>query len=223
MAWTFDAANTGVTESDVDATVTFSHTVGSLTNGILFVWAAWSTTSTTITGVTYNGVAMTQAIAQSTTRATALYYLVNPASGAHNVVISGSGNFLRICAGSHSWDGANSTQTPTTQTGSGTSANPSITVTTASGELIVDCIGILFTSGETLSVGANQTECGNVTGGGTRGASSTQNGADGGVMSWTDSNSRAYGFVAASFAPVSSDAKIGAFTRATSFVDLGGF
>lgn len=201
MAWVFDTGGTPVTETDADATVTFSHTVGSLTNGILFVWMVYQTTSTTISSVTYNGVAMTEAIEQTTNRRTVLYYLLNPASGAHDVVISGSANFGRVCAGAHSWSGAHSTQSPQTQTGSGTGTTPSITVGTASGELIVDVLGIAFTSGDTLTVGSNQTERGKITGGATTGASSSQDGADGGVMSWTDSNSRAYGFVTASFDP----------------------
>jgi hypothetical protein len=201
MAWTFDAANTGITETDADATVTVSHTVGSLTNGILFAWIAYQTTSTTISSVKYGGVDMTLAVQQTTNRRTALYYLIGPAAGTANIVWSGSANFGRVVSGSHSWSGANATQdlTGKTQTGSGTSANPSITCGTASGELIVDVLGISFTSGDTLAADANQTERGKLTGGATTGASSSQDGADGGVMSWTDSNSRAYGMVAASF------------------------
>jgi len=201
MAWVFDAANTGATENDVNATVTISHTVGSLTNGILFVTMAWSTVGSTITGVTYNGVAMTQAIHQATNRSTDIWYLVAPDSGTHNVVISGSGNFGRANAGSQSWDGANASQTPTTITGNGTSATPSVTVTTAAGELIIDCLGQSFTAGDTLAVNANQTEQSKISGGATILGSSSQLGSDGGVMSWTNSNSRAYGFVAASFDP----------------------
>ena len=201
MAWVLDAANTGVNENDADSTVTFSHTCGTLTGGILFVWVAWATTASTITGITYGGVSMTQAVHQPSNRACDIWYLINPPSGANNVVISGSGTLGRISTGSHSWSGANATQTPTTITGNGTSANPSLTVTTATGELIVDCLGISFTAGETLTPDANQTERGNVSGGATRGASSTQDGANGGVMSWTDSASKSYGYCAASFAP----------------------
>lgn len=200
MPWTFDAANAGVTENDTDATLTFSHTTGaSLSGGLLVVTFAWSTTATTVSGVTYAGVAMTSGVAQATNRATAIWYLYNPTAGANNVVISGSGNFGRICAGSQTWSGANSTQTPQTQTGSGTSATPSITVGTGATELVVDCIGFAFTAGDTLTTGANQTERSKISGGATMYGSSSQLGSDGGVMSWTISTSRAYGMVAASF------------------------
>lgn len=207
--WTFDAANTGVTENDVDGTVTFSHTVG--TANILFVWVAWATTASTITGITYNGVAMTQAVRQSTNRATEIWYLVNPSAGANNVVITGSAALGRVCAGSHSWNGANTTQTPQTIFGNGTSTTPSITCGTGTNELIVCCLGISFTAGDTLTAGANQTERGKISGGATMGASSTQLGSDGGVMSWTDSNSRAYGYCAASFDMASSGTPVPVF------------
>jgi hypothetical protein len=216
MAWVFDTGGTPVTENDADATVTFAHTTGTLTNGILFVWAAWSTTATTVSGITYNSVAMTQAVVQATNRGVALFYLLDPTVGANNVVISGSGNFGRMCCGAHTWSGANGTQSPQTQNGSGTGTGPTITCGTGAGELVIDVIGISFTAGDTLSVDANQTERGKITGGATTGGSSSQDGADGGVMSWTDSNSRAWGMVAASF-----DAAAAATPKALALLGVG--
>jgi hypothetical protein len=202
MAWTFDAASGtgGITEVDADATVTLSFTVGTLTSGVLWVGAAWATTATTATGVTYNGVAMTEASSQATNRGVTLWRLEAPASGANNIVMSGSGNFGRVCLGAISYDGANATQTPQIATPvSGTGTGPSITSLTGATELVIDVLGISFTAGDTLTVGANQTERVKITGGATTLAMSSQLGSDGGVMSWTDSNSRAYGMVAASF------------------------
>lgn len=67
MAWTFDQANTGVTENDSNAQTTLTHTTGTLTNGILFVWAATSTTTVTITSATYGVQTLTEAVAQTGT------------------------------------------------------------------------------------------------------------------------------------------------------------
>jgi len=201
MAWIPDAANAGVTENDVDGIVITTQTIGALVNGILFAWMAWSTTTTIVSGVMCNGAPMTKAVSFGTNRGVALYFLVNPSAGLNTITWTGSAVFGRACAGSHSWSGAHSTQTPTTITGGGTSATPSVTVVTAVDELIVDVLGISFTSGDTLTKGADQIEQGKITGGATTGASSTQDGVSGGVMSWTDSNSRAYGYAAASFDP----------------------
>ena len=204
MAWVFDAktGSGGATESDTDGTFTFSHVTGTLTNGILFVWITWSSTATTVSSVTYNGVAMTQAAyATANGRATALYYLVNPSAGTNNVVITFSATAGRVICGAHTWSGANSTQTPQTQSANGTGTTFTVTCGTNSGELIVDCIAAVFSSGDVVAVGANQTERGNRGVGASVGGSSSQDGADGGVMSWTDSVSRAYVTVAASFDP----------------------
>jgi hypothetical protein len=204
VAWVFDTKSTELTETDADATLTLSHTMGSILNGILFAWAVYQTTSTVPTAA-YGGEAMTIAIQQTTNRRTVLAYSLGPPAGAANIVWSGSGNFGRACFGSHSWAGANATQDLTSKTSAGasTSNNPSLTVPTAVGELIVDVLGYAFQSGDTLAVETNQTERGKITGGATTGASSSQLGDDGGVMSWLNSASRAWGYVGASFAPAS--------------------
>ena len=89
MAWTFDAANTGVTEVDADSTVTYAHTTGTLTHGILFAWASWSNTAVSVNSVTYNGIGMTVAASEAGVgfRSVALYYILNPDIGNHNVVL----------------------------------------------------------------------------------------------------------------------------------------
>lgn len=70
---------------------TFSHTcTGS--DLILFVEAVINTNSDWVTGITYNGVSMTriQTVSPTVNRRLYLYYLVGPATGANNVVISTS-------------------------------------------------------------------------------------------------------------------------------------
>jgi hypothetical protein len=74
------------------ATLTFAHTCSG-TNRILFV-SATSNSGVTVTGITYAGTAMTE-IDSHTDGAgptTYLYYLIAPAIGANNVVISASGS-----------------------------------------------------------------------------------------------------------------------------------
>jgi hypothetical protein len=202
MAFSFDTEGTEVTETDADATVTVSHTMGSVVNPILFGWLAYQTTTTTVTAA-FNGTPMSLAIGQSTNRRVALFYLTGVGAGAANLVFSGSANFGRVVAGSHSWGGAAQTQdlTGKTASGNGSSTTPSINVPTAVGELIIDVLGMAFGAGDVLNPDAGQTLRGFLTGGATTGASSSQNGADGGVMSWTNTVSRGWGLAGASFAP----------------------
>lgn len=77
---------------------TYAHTVGSLTNGVLYVGVDFYTNGTTVTigasGVTYNGTTMTR-VAQSARSPdddrAEIWRLLAPASGTHNVVITFSG------------------------------------------------------------------------------------------------------------------------------------
>lgn len=92
MAIAFDAI-TGV-QLTTGTSLTYSHTcTGS--DRILFVSANNNTASDYVTGITYNGVSMTKigaSLQGGSTRYTNLYYLVAPATGANNVVISCSGS-----------------------------------------------------------------------------------------------------------------------------------
>jgi hypothetical protein len=205
VAWDFDAANTGITETDADSTVTVPHTMGVVINGILFSWIAYQTTSTSITNCTYNGATGTLAVQQTTNRRTALFYFIAPPAGASNIVIAGSSTFGRVVSGSHSWAGANAIQNLTgkTASASGTGLTPSIDVPTEAGELVIDVLGMAFGAGDVLAPNGDQTQRGFLTGGATTGASSSQLGDDGGVMSWTNTDSRAWGQCGASFAPAS--------------------
>lgn len=96
MAIAFDAVTTSSASS-------YSLTVGSGSDRILWVGATVGS-SQTITGVTYNGVAMTSAgtAATASTYKSYLFYLVAPASGSHTVAITTSGaGFLQSWAASY--------------------------------------------------------------------------------------------------------------------------
>jgi len=89
MAIAFDAASHS--RATGAAALTFAHTCSGTFRG-LFVGVIGDTTSDLVTGVTYNGVAMTQVNKVKATggRWNYLYYLAGPATGANNVVISAS-------------------------------------------------------------------------------------------------------------------------------------
>jgi hypothetical protein len=91
------------------SSLTTSYTVGSGSNRLLvvFILGDLATGVDDITGVTYNGVALTLVIKQTSfitpnNRLAYMYYLLSPASGAHNIVISSSAtHYLLAVAASY--------------------------------------------------------------------------------------------------------------------------
>lgn len=91
MAIAYDNATGG--SATATNTLTYSHTTGTLTDGVLIVGVGYFLKSASITGITYGGVAMTKRLRydDGTRQATAeVWYLANPASGANNVVVTKS-------------------------------------------------------------------------------------------------------------------------------------
>lgn len=116
MAIAFDAATDG--GSTTGTSLTFSHTCSG-SNRILFVGVRGDTASDTITGVTYNGVAMTLIPStkhnDGSNRWVYLFYLIAPATGANNVVVSSSSSVL-INAAAVSYTGAKQSGVPDAST-----------------------------------------------------------------------------------------------------------
>ncbi len=136
MSIAFDAA---VNKTDASGTSqTFSHTCGSGSNRILFVGTRINTTSDNVTGITYGGVAMTRINTVTRNNVTVddparnyLYYLVNPSTGANNVVISSSGS-VGFSSLSASYTGASQTGVPdASNTNAHTGADVSDSITTS--------------------------------------------------------------------------------------------
>lgn len=72
---------------------TISHTVGSYTNRLLVVCVTARLYPQSCTSVTYAGVNLTKAVTNGYANFdTTIWYLVNPATGANNVVVTLSGN-----------------------------------------------------------------------------------------------------------------------------------
>lgn len=107
--------------------VTLSNfTVGSGTNKVLIVGIESS--SGTVSGVTYGGVALTQIVSKSNTVNTEFWILKNPTSGSADLVVSMSGSST-VIVGAYSFFGVDQINTtPTTTTNSDIANNPSITI-----------------------------------------------------------------------------------------------
>jgi hypothetical protein len=154
MAIAFDATSAGGTATA--ASLTFAHTcTGS--NRILFVTVN-HTLSNAISGITYNGVALTKIgseVNSGFNTHLSLWYLLNPATGANNIVVTPNTN-SEISAASASYTGAlqsgqpdaNSAGTPATTT----SYSQSVTT------VLDNCwavLGGIAASSSALTAGAN--------------------------------------------------------------------
>src|SRR5581483_11546709 len=91
-----------------------SYTTGSLSNGVLLIWVfntSGSGGAGVVTGVDYNGVAMTL-VATYSAGNMALYYLANPASGTNTVKVHTNAIYANVVVYAASYGGA-SQSTPT--------------------------------------------------------------------------------------------------------------
>ncbi len=179
--------------------ITWSHTcTGS--NLVLFVGIAVgrpnaTDANITIGAVTYNGVAMTlvpNSLVHSNNQTAGyavLYYLVNPATGAHTVSVSFTDTLPSATdaleLGSISFTGVDQ-NTPFTNLASSTGAStaPSVAVTSASGNMVLDVVANgsgISSSGKTNRWLKNV----NTSSGGGNGAQSTAAGAASVTMSYT--------------------------------------
>lgn len=206
MALAYDLTSTGLfADGGGGTSLTFSHTCTGSELLLIVGVAVISGSASDVTSVTYNGVAMTaipswnQVSGGGSCRSKG-YYLIAPATGAHNVVITVSPAVNIIAAGATSFTGADQT-TPlgTANTATADNATATVDIASATGEIVIDCVATLRS---TITVGASQTsrwEQENIfstfSGGG-----STEPGATTVTMSWTlgasgDSDSWAIGGV----------------------------
>lgn len=140
MAVTFDAASSNQTTGTV---ITFPHTVTGDVNRYLAV-SLCTGFDATITSITYTGVALTQRLTQlnaAGTRKVWYYDLVAPAAGTNNIVVTfGESNAASIC-GQSCYGVDQTTPRSNTNTASGTSAAPAMTLTSAVGEIALAFVG----------------------------------------------------------------------------------
>lgn len=205
MAIAFDiASDSGLIVGS--STATWSHTcTGS--NLILFA-GFFADTSDVVTGVTYNSVAMAfvNKIQVPSERWLYLYELVNPATGAHNIVASASGSIV--------WRGFGLSYTGAAQTGQPDASNTN----TTTGTSLTTSVTTVADNCWTVLVGKNLNGAVTAGTGSTQRATSTTNGiavfdsngvitpAGSTSMAISSALSEAIGAVMASFAPAVSAA-----------------
>lgn len=116
MAIAFDAQSSNADAGTTGTSVTVSHTVSG-SDRILWTYVncfRGAGAGDECTGVTYNGVAMTQAIKYQprTTTCMYLFYLIAPATGTNNIVASFSASQDEIYCRSASYTGAKQSGVP---------------------------------------------------------------------------------------------------------------
>lgn len=129
MAIAFDAKSNGITQ-----TVAHTCTGNNLILVVGFITYRVAGTANSVTGVTYNGVLMTQAGVLTRSGGTSeyqyLYYLVNPSTGTNNIVVSTSNTLDSFGMSSASYTGVNQIGQPDSYVTSPVTADTQVTTTT---------------------------------------------------------------------------------------------
>jgi hypothetical protein len=217
------ATPTGTTATG--SSITFSHTSGTSANRLLLVGISWNcgTTDRTISSVTWNGQALTEVKTQlgynsTNPRYSAIYRLINPASGVTgNVVVTFSGAVSNgAIAGAANFANVDQTTPLGSPVGAGSASSETtatVNLTSLLGtELIFDNVFMGSSATDTtLTAGANQTSLWSVngyTGSGNfnniAGASTEQASGSSVTMSWTVSTAARWAIAAVPIRPVGS-------------------
>lgn len=162
MAVAFDVSSVGAGTGP-----SWSHTCSGSNRLLIVATADWVGGDTdTTTGITYNGVALTKLTASKAfnTARSQLWYLVNPASGAHTIAVTSSAGMAFIASSYTGVDQSTPLGTPVANTGN--SATPtSGSITGQVGNLLVDNVAVLG-GGGALTAGGGRTNMGpSITGG----------------------------------------------------------
>ena len=204
-------------------TLTFAHTTTTTgPNVVLVVGVSMNISSrntTTVSGVTYNGVALTRAGAHndsSNVRRTEIWYLMNPSSGVHNVIvtetIAGGGTVIGTVAGATTFTGADPTNPIRTyasnDSNGAASASAFVNVASAPNDYVLDVLAISSGTTATITSPAQTQQWALTTGGGTRdvyGFGSTRAGAPSVPMSENLSGNATWSDSAVSIQPLQAD------------------
>lgn len=165
------------------ASLAWAHTIG-FTGNLLLVGLCLDDGITASGGVTYGATAMTllagSRIQNAGAAVTEIWYLDNVLTS-ETITVSLSSKSMAI-AGAVDFSGADTAPDNVAGSSPDGVASVSDTVTgVGADDFVFDCIR---EPGAAPTVGANQTAQWNLAGGGERGGGSTQDGVDGGVMSW---------------------------------------
>ncbi len=204
-----DTTSVGASNGSVTS-LTWAHTVNNGSNGILVVSVAplhEALPSNAITSVTYAGQALTKIIAASSTQVDAeLWYLLSPQTGTNNVVVTVNGSADVVAAATDYFNVSQSTPLGTPASTSGQSASPSVTATSANGQLVVDSVAFSADMAPVSPSGSGQTQLWNGnsgTGSGSDafGAGSYVDGAASVTMSWSVNQSDYWAEAAVGLSP----------------------
>jgi prepilin-type N-terminal cleavage/methylation domain-containing protein len=185
-----DAVSSGTTAAYTDTTMTVAHTTGSGSDRLMLVAISYNNNDDeTVTGVTYNGTALTQVGERNNGNDAQvyIYILVAPDTGTHNVVINFSSALDEgAIAGVMTFTGVDqSTPLGTFASSIGDDSTPAtVSISSASGELV---FGVVSSEYEALTASSGQDERWNmsISGAGTNGAGGTDAGAPTVTMSWS--------------------------------------
>lgn len=211
MAVPIDAA-TAYQQTTLASSKTQAHTVASGSNRGLVVLVAIETASRTVSGITYNGVSLSNIGVDGHSGFSSLrmeaWKLAAPATGTNNVVISIAGGTARFSGAIYSASNVDQTDvvngTITSAEGA-PGSNPSMNVNTVAGELVVDLVS---EDAGTATAGAGQTQAVDNTGMSLAFTHSSHETASGATttMSWTTSSW--YQHLAVSFKEAASDINV---------------
>src|SRR5260370_836355 len=144
--------------------------------------------ATSVTGVSYGASAMTQAVAitDGNNNSAQVWGLANPPSGAQTVTVTFAATGAFAEAGSFTVTGSDTTTTfSNSNSASGSSTAPSESITSASGEFVIDVLSALTSNG-TITQGGSQTLRWQLDAPGNRGGGSSAPASVGSTtMSWT--------------------------------------
>ncbi len=157
MAIAFDSSSNGAALPG--SSLTYSHTCSGA-NRILFVGVdVFNPNTDDVTSVTYGGLAMTQIIKTNiSVQRDYLYYLVNPPTGANNIVITKSTSVsIRSCSASYT--GVKQSSQPDASA-SNTAASPVTSITKAITTIADNCwvVSFVFNDANVSTAGTGTTK-----------------------------------------------------------------
>lgn len=195
------------TSSSGSGPFTWSHTCAG-SDRLLLLFVAHYHSSNTISSASYNGVSMTAVTNGAAVTGSGYlcfittFYLVAPATGSNTVSVTPSGGLFDFGACAISLSDVHQTvPLGTAANATGYDTTPTVTVSSATGELVVD--GLVIMNSGTLTVGAGQTQHWNAPTANAfiRYAGSTESGAASTTMSWSNSSSQTWAIVAVPIKP----------------------
>lgn len=201
-----DASSSAITAGATS--LTWAHVCATDNNRLLVVGISLlNALGQTVTGITYNGVALTAVpggqVSNGTGGRAELWFLIAPVVGSNNIVATFSASVAAV-GGAESWVGSDQTAPlGTAVTASGNTSDATVTVIGAVGQFIQD---VVASAAVGITVGAGQTEEWNTGVTGLRGAGSREPGAASVVMDWTSALSALWAIVGVPVLPVSTAA-----------------